>query len=162
MRSIAAAADSETKKPAADGDDAEMKDAPAGAAETETTTVPLKAADDGEAAAPVTPAADKSKARRKSSGGTDTKKKLNRKGSKANLITHTDAKPGEYYFHQLKGHSPWPVVICDEEMLPEALLRTRPVSAARPDGTYREDHADGGKNVNGRKFPVMYLQTNEL
>ena len=39
---------------------------------------------------------------------------------------------------------------------------TRPVTAARPDGTYREDFADGGKRAGDRTYPVMYLYTNEL
>lgn len=77
-------------------------------------------------------------------------------------ITHLDCKPGDYYFVKAKGYTKWPGVICDEEMLPHALLKSRPVTAMRPDGTYREDVADGGKRVVDRTYPVMYLQTNEL
>ncbi|KAG5929909.1 hypothetical protein E4U42_003970 [Claviceps africana] len=47
-------------------------------------------------------------------------------------------------------------------MLPHALVTSRPVSAARPDGTYGEAFVDGGKRVNDRTFPVMYLHTNEF
>ncbi|KAK8126233.1 uncharacterized protein PG998_001992 [Apiospora kogelbergensis] len=42
------------------------------------------------------------------------------------------------------------------------MLSTRPVTAARPDGTYREDFADGGKRAGDRTYPVMYLHTNEF
>ncbi|KAI1649799.1 uncharacterized protein F4817DRAFT_15671 [Daldinia loculata] len=103
---------------------------------------------------------DKSKARRKSAG--DAKgKKLNKKASRAKIL-HVDAKPGEQYFAKLKGFPPWPVIIAEEDMLPQSMLSTRPVTAARPDGTYREDFADGGKRVADRTFPVMYLHTNEF
>lgn len=73
-----------------------------------------------------------------------------------------DAKPGDYYWARLKGYPPWPSIICDEEMLPEILLGTRPVTAMRPDGSYREDYQDDGKNVRDRTYPIMYLHTNEL
>ncbi|KAI0842059.1 hypothetical protein F5Y06DRAFT_167017 [Hypoxylon sp. FL0890] len=103
---------------------------------------------------------DKSKARRKSAGTAQTKK-LNKKQSKAKIL-HVDAKPGEHYFAKLKGFPPWPVIIADESMLPASMLNSRPVTAARPDGTYREDFADGGKRIADRTFPVMYLHTNEF
>ncbi|KAI1118784.1 hypothetical protein F5Y14DRAFT_397633 [Nemania sp. NC0429] len=75
---------------------------------------------------------------------------------------HLDAKPGEHYFAKLKGFPPWPVVICEEDMLPTNMLVSRPVTAARADGTYREDFADGGRRAGDRTFPVMYLHTNEF
>lgn len=100
--------------------------------------------------------------RRKSSGVPEhQKKKLNKKASKAKM-THTDAKPGDYFMIRLKGYPLWPGIVCDETMLPNTLLKNRPVTAARPDGTYREDYADGGAKVKDRTFPVMYLHTNEL
>ena len=106
--------------------------------------------------------ASKSKAKRKSIGAGESKgKKLNKKQSKQRVL-HLDAKPGEHYFVKLKGHPQWPVIICDEDMLPASLLKTRPVTAKRADGSYREDFADGGKKVADRTFPVMYLETNEL
>lgn len=110
-----------------------------------------------------TPAStSKSKARRKISAVPEHKnKKLNKKASKAKMA-HTDAKPGEYYFIKLKGYPLWPGIICDEEILPANLKNNRPVTAARGDGTYREDYEDGGKKVLERTFPVMYLYTNEL
>lgn len=66
------------------------------------------------------------------------------------------------YLVSMKGYPPWPVIICDEQMLPETLLSKRPVSAKRMDGTYREDFADGGKTAKDRRFPIMFLGTNEL
>lgn len=73
-----------------------------------------------------------------------------------------DAKPGDYFWARLKGYPPWPAIICDEDMLPESLLGTRPVTAMRPDGTYRTDYEDAGKNARDRTYAVMYLGTNEL
>lgn len=107
------------------------------------------------------PATSKSQPRRKSTGAVDKGKKLNRKASKVKIL-HLDAKPGEHYFAKLKGFPLWPVVICEEDMLPHTMLNTRPVTAARPDGTYRDDFADGGRRAGDRTFPVMYLHTNEL
>lgn len=110
---------------------------------------------------PATPSKS-SKSRRKSTGPSDkSAKKLNRKASKAKLL-HLDAKPGDMYFVKLKGYPVWPGIVCDEDMLPQALLKTRPVSTKRPDGTYREDFADGGKRAHERTFPMMYLYTYEL
>ena len=148
----------ETEK--AEASSAEKKD--------EETDIEMKdAATEGGDATPATDAkeeaaADKIKAaRRKSTGATEKGKKLNRKQSKAR-ITNLNAQPGDHYLVKLKGFPPWPAVICDEVMLPQLLLTTRPVTAKRADGTYREDFADGGKRVNDRTFPVMYLYTNEL
>jgi hypothetical protein len=113
-------------------------------------------------AAAETPAAAKGKGgRRKSTAGESKGKTLSKKGSKARL-THIDAQPGDHFLVKLKGFPAWPAIICDEDMLPQALINTRPVSAARPDGSYSEAYADGGKRVNDRSFPVMYLYTNEL
>ena len=115
-----------------------------------------------EGAAVATPGSSKPKgtpkAHRKSIGGG---KKLNRKASKAK-IRHTDAKPGDHFLLKLKGHPEWPVIIADEEMLSTPMINTRPVGAARVDGTYRDDFADGGKKAGDRSFAVMFLHTNEL
>ena len=110
-----------------------------------------------------TPAsAGKSKGRRKSGVIPEHRnKKLNKKASKAKM-THVDAKPGDYFLIRLKGFPLWPGIVCDETMLPISLLKSRPVTAARPDGTYRVDYEDGGPKVKDRTFPVMYLFTNEL
>jgi PWWP domain len=106
-----------------------------------------------------TPASSKKNQRKKSSGGTPAKK-LSRKKSVPDM--HTDVQPGEHWYARMKGYPPWPAVICDEAMLPVSLLERRPVSAMRPDGTWREDFDNGGKNLRDRRYPVMFLGTNEL
>ncbi len=151
----------EAEQPAVDTEAAE---APAPAPATADTE--MKEADETVAAKPETngtPADKKpSSSRRKSSGITEHKgKKLNKKKSMPK-ITHTDAKPGEYYFARLKSYPPWPSIICDEEMLPDILLSTRPVTTKKTDGSYNEAYADGGKKEHERTFPVMFLHTNEL
>ncbi len=88
-------------------------------------------------------------------------KKLSKKASRPRIL-RLDVKPGNHFFVKLKGYPQWPAVICDEEMLPETLIKNRPVTAARPDGTYRADYADGGRRAGDRTYPVMYLFTNEL
>lgn len=100
--------------------------------------------------------------KRKSTGGVPEHKgkKLNKKKSMPNL--RLDCKPGEYYWARLKGYPPWPSIICDEEMLPETLLGSRPVSTNRADGSLRDDFKEGGKNAKERTFPIMFLSTNEL
>lgn len=75
---------------------------------------------------------------------------------------HLDVEPGQFWFVQMKGYPPWPAVICDDEMLPASLLSSRPVSAKNADGRYRADFEEGGKNVRDRRYPVMFLGTNEL
>lgn len=120
-------------------------------------------------AVPVTPTpvsakkASNGSSKRKSSGVPEHKtKKLNKKRSKP-AITHLDAQPGEYYLARMKGHPPWPSVICDEEMLPQSLIDTRPVTTKLPDGTFKKpEYAEGGKRAHERTFPIMFLQTNEF
>ena len=125
-------------------------------------TAEAGASADGDAAAPTSTTPAKTIARRKSTGPAGGKgKTLSKKASKARIL-HLDAKPGEHYFIKLKGYPPWPGIICDEEMLPLSLIKSRPVTACRVDGTYRDDYADGGKRAADRTFPVMYLSTNEL
>ncbi|KAF2435864.1 hypothetical protein EJ08DRAFT_692439 [Tothia fuscella] len=104
----------------------------------------------------------KKKEKRKSTGGVPEhkNKKMNRKKSMANL--HLDVEPGQYWYVTMKGYQAWPAIICDEQMLPESLLRMRPVSAKRVDGSYRPDFEEGGKNVRDRRYPVMFLGTNEF
>lgn len=101
--------------------------------------------------------------KRKSSAGVAEHKgkKLNKKKSVAKL-TNIDAQPGEYYIARLKSYPPWPSIICDEEMLPDVLLNSRPVTTKKADGSYNEAYADGGKKVTERTFPIMFLYTNEL
>lgn len=101
--------------------------------------------------------------RRKSGAGiSEHKKKTPSKKKKASVELHLDVQPGQTWFVAMKGYPPWPVVVCDEEMLPETLLSKRPVSAQRIDGTYREDFREGGKNAKDRRYPIMFLGTNEL
>ena len=129
----------------------------------------MKEPDEGNNAQPEpngTPAEKKSSSsaskRKTTSGVPEHKgKKLNKKKS-ISKITHLDAKPGEYYFARLKSYPPWPSIICDEDMLPEILLNTRPITTKKADGTYNEAYADGGKKEADRTFPVMFLHTNEL
>lgn len=131
------------------------------ATESETKDVADTVAEIAEATA--TPSsANKSKARRKSSGVPEHKgRKLNKKESKAKM-SNIHAQPGEYYFIKLKGYPKWPGIVASEDMLPDAILKSRPVTAAKPDGSYREDFAEGGKNALDRTFPVMFFETNEL
>ncbi|RHZ72627.1 hypothetical protein CDV55_107711 [Aspergillus turcosus] len=145
----------ESKAPVEAGDAKEPEATAAAPAEPEATAAPE--------AQEAPPSSKKSGgSRRKSTSGVpEHKSKLNRKKSQAR-ITNLHAKPGEYYLARLRSFPPWPSIICDEEILPQTLLSTRPVSAMRADGTYREDYADGGKRAHERTFPVMFLETNEF
>lgn len=162
--STAEKAEPEAAETAAPRDqDTEMKEAAASAPSTDANAPEPEAAVPATTeTAPVTPATgDKNKARRKSGAASEPKgKKLNKKASKRTF--HVDAKPGEHYLVKVKGWPAWPAIVCDESMLPQSLLKSRPVTAVRVDGTYREDYADGGKRMTDRTFPVMYLKTNEL
>lgn len=141
----------------ADGDDAELK----GEEQSEDgAPVADESAELADATASTPASASKLKGRRKSNVP-EHKKKLNKKQSKAKL-THTDAKPGDYFYVRLKGYPLWPAIVCDEDMLPSTLIKSRPVTAMRADGTYRSDYEDGGSKAKDRTFPVMYLFTNEL
>ena len=83
-------------------------------------------------------------------------KKLNKKKSKPSL--NMNAQPGEYYMARMKGHPPWPSIICDEHMLPQSLLTSRPVTAQLPDGSFKKsEYADGGKRAHERTYPIMFL-----
>lgn len=53
-------------------------------------------------------------------------------------------------------------MICDEAMLPDYMLRERPISAARPDGAFRDEFKEGDKNFEERTFPILYLGTANL
>ncbi|KAI5277011.1 hypothetical protein E4T47_00226 [Aureobasidium subglaciale] len=132
--------------------------APDGEGKTEVATLPSDVADAADAA---TPSGNKNGKRKSTSGVPEHKsKKLNKKKSLAQL--NLDIKAGDYYWARLKGYPPWPSVVCDEDMLPEILLGSRPVSAKRADGSYREDFEDEGKNARDRTYPVMFLGTNEF
>ncbi|KAF2830996.1 hypothetical protein CC86DRAFT_442879 [Ophiobolus disseminans] len=110
-----------------------------------------------------TPATKKLNGKRKSGAGVpEHKKKTPAKGKKKAPELRLNVSPGEMYMVAMRGYQPWPIIICDEEMLPESLLSKRPVSAKRIDGTYREDFLEGGKNAKDRRYPVMFLGTNEF
>ncbi|THW48895.1 hypothetical protein D6D21_02704 [Aureobasidium pullulans] len=129
--------------------------APDGEGKTEAAVLPSEAAD------VATPSTSKNGKRKSTSGVPEHKaKKLNKKKSQVQL--NLGIKAGDYYWARLKGYPPWPSIVCDEDMLPEILLGTRPVSAQRADGSYREDYADDGKNARDRTYPVMFLGTNEF
>ncbi|OAG39467.1 hypothetical protein AYO21_06295 [Fonsecaea monophora] len=137
-----------------------------GATAAEERDTETKETDDAEAAQPetngATPADKKSSSRRKSSTVAEHKgKKLNKKKSMSK-ITHLDAQPGDYYLARLKGYPPWPSIIADEDMLPDIMINTRPVTTKKADGTYNEAYADGGKKMSERTFPIMFLGTNEF
>lgn len=125
-----------------------------------TEEKPVETAEEESGAVPAADSTPVNKNRRKSAVAS-TGKKLNKKASRAKIL-HLDAQPGDHFFARLKGFPPWPVIVCDEEMLPQNMINSRPVTAVRPDGTYRDDYADGGKKAADRTYPVMYLQTNEL
>ncbi|TVY17945.1 PWWP domain-containing protein 3 [Lachnellula arida] len=147
-------------KPSIMSQDTEMKDA---VLDNKAASAPVSAASESAEVAVATPASSsKTKPPRRKSGVPEHKgKKLNRKASRVKM-THTDAKPGDYFFVRLKGFPLWPAIVCDETMLPEPLLKSRPVTAARADGTYREDYEDGGPKEKDRTFAMMYLHTNEF
>lgn len=130
----------------------------AGTAEGAVSGATVVAPDGDEAVA----SAKKGNNKRRSSTGIPEHKgkKLNKK--KSTVTLHLNAQPGDYYWARMKGYPPWPAIICDEEMLPESLLQNRPVTAMRPDGSYRSDFLEDGKNARDRTYPVMYLATNEL
>ncbi|MCJ1306526.1 hypothetical protein MMC25_000169 [Agyrium rufum] len=135
-----------------ENEDTVMEDVPEAGESAQNATTPVsKKAINGSASS-----------KKKSSGVPEHKsKKLNRKKSKPAL--RLDVKPGELYLARMKGHPPWPSIICDEDMLPQTLLSSRPVTTAMPDGSYRRpEYADGGKRVYERTYPIMFLRTNEF
>jgi hypothetical protein len=73
-----------------------------------------------------------------------------------------DASPGEMYMATWPRNKLWPVIICDEEMLPELLLSKRPVSAKCTGDKHHEDVLEGGKYAKNLWYPILFLGTNEL
>ncbi|KAI8940287.1 hypothetical protein NX059_003988 [Plenodomus lindquistii] len=101
--------------------------------------------------------------KRKSGAGVpEHKKKTPAKGKKSAPKLRLDVSAGDMFMVAMRGYQPWPVIVCDESMLPESLLSKRPVSAKRIDGTYRDDFLEGGKNAKDRRYPIMFLGTNEF
>ena len=144
-----------TIEPERAADDVQMKDA---VGNDEDAVAPSSSST---AAANGTPASTKkmsnNSSKKKSSVIPEHKsKKLNRKKSKP--VLRLEAKPGELFLARMKGHQPWPSIICDEEMLPHILLSSRPITTAQPDGTFKKpEYADGGKRAYERTFPIMFL-----
>ena len=145
---------------ASESGDQQMKDAPDSTAEIDQE--PMASASNETPSANGAPGANKrasignSSKKKTSAVPEHNRKKLNRKKSRP--LTHLDAQAGEYYFARMKGHPPWPSIICDEEMLPNSLLETRPVTARLPDGSFKKpEYEDGGKRSHERTFPVMFL-----
>ncbi|KAF2498346.1 hypothetical protein BU16DRAFT_558408 [Lophium mytilinum] len=170
---VAAEGDDVTKsaEPAAAGDKpTPVPTAPTTSEELTATAANIENTDDNGSEAPTaaatngTPASvKKGGPRRKSGAGVpehSKKKALSRK--KSTVTLRLDVEPGQYWFVAMRGFPPWPVIVCDEEMLPESLLSKRPVSAKRLDGTYREDFQVGAKNAKDRRYPIMFMGTNEF
>ena len=143
-----------------------LDDTPAGTEDTEMQEVGKSADAGGSGSSPAAAANGTPASSKKASNGSSKKrssiipehksKKLNKKKSRP--MTHLDAKPGEYYLGRMRGHPPWPSIICDEEMLPAVLLGNRPVTTKQADGTYKKpEYADGGKRAYERTFPIMFL-----
>ncbi|CAO2656959.1 Nn.00g057620.m01.CDS01 [Neocucurbitaria sp. VM-36] len=112
-----------------------------------------------------TPAGKKAVNGRRKSGASvseQNKKKTPAKGKKKAPELRLNVSAGDMFMVAMRGYQPWPVIVCDEEMLPESLLSKRPVSAKRIDGTYRDDFLEGGKNAKDRRYPIMFLGTNEF
>jgi PWWP domain len=144
--------------------DTEMTDAPnPDDSEKKSEIEPEVNAGKAKGAAPRTNGAPGSnrKVKRKSVGVPEHKTKLNKKKSMPVMVDR-DCQPGEYYFARMKGFPKWPCIISDDEMLPPQMVRTRPITAKRLDGTYREEYAPGGSKAHDRSFPIMFLQSNEL
>ena len=157
-----------TSTPAPTTENVETKDA-AGtdAPATAVAEIAPQTVKDSTTKTPATPTTAKkmngsTSSKKKTAGVPEHKsKKLNKKKSKVEL--RLDCQPGELYLARMKGHAPWPSIICDEEMLPESLLSSRPVTTALADGTFkRADYAPGGKRESERTYPIMFLYTNEF
>jgi len=159
----------ETNTTATNGDTAASKETGKGegaaeaAADGDIAEEPAQSAS-AEPTAASTPAAGGKDKKRKSTGGVPEHKGKKAQGKRKSMPANLnlDAKPGQFFWARLKGYPPWPSVICDESMLPEVLLASRPVSTSRPDGTIREDFLEGGKNAKDRTYPIMFLSTNEF
>ena len=81
------------------------------------------------------------------------------------LLKHaqTDAEAGEYWLAKKDGREPWPVVICDEEMIEKFFAdKPRPKNARRADGTWRKEFRPRGDLTGQKCFPAMYLGTMRL
>lgn len=141
--------------PVSTGEDDEMKDADESRDTSAIEPTTTRAAASGTPAS--TRVTTNGSTKKKSSAVPEHRsKKLNKKKSKPTL--RLDAEPGQLYLARLKGHPAWPSMICDEEMLPASLLKSRPITTAQPDGSFKKpDYAEGGKRAAERTFPIMFL-----
>ena len=90
-------------------------------------------------------------------------------GSKESLLhdlgqhAKTNAEPGELWLSAKENEDPWPVVICDEELLQTLLEgQARPGNARREDGSWYKGYGPGGGLAEQRCFPTMRLETAKL
>ena len=76
-----------------------------------------------------TPASSKkatANGRRKSGAGIPEHKKKTPSKKKAAIEIRLNVQPGDMFFVAMRGFPPWPVIVTDEEMLPEVLLQKTP------------------------------------
>ena len=73
------------------------------------------------------------------------------------------AQPGHIWLSAKQGQAPWPVVICDEQML-QILWKgvQRPENARMADGRWPKEYRPGGKLEGRVAFPTMRLGTMKL
>ena len=75
----------------------------------------------------------------------------------------SDAEAGEYWLALKDGREPWPIVICNEEMIEKFFSdNPRPANARRADGTWRKKFRPRGDLTGQKCFPAMYLGTWKL
>lgn len=75
----------------------------------------------------------------------------------------TNAEPGELWLSDKENEDPWPVVICDEEMLRTLLAgKFRPVNARQEDGSWYRGYGPGGGLAEQRCFPTLRMGTAKL
>lgn len=154
------ATEATTEKPSADENDSADAQADTAAVIDGTETSPV--GDTPATNGTPTPKKVPNGKRKSGAGVPEHKKKTPSKSKKAAPKLRLDVSAGDMFMVTMRGYQPWPVIVCDEDMLPESLLSKRPVSAKRIDGTYREDFLEGGKNAKDRRYPVMFLGTNEF
>lgn len=80
-----------------------------------------------------------------------------------NITTNTVPEAGEYWLATNHGEDPWPVVICDENMVRSHFsTKDRPKGARQQDGTWGGEFETDGKLFGQRYFPAMKLGTMKL
>lgn len=67
------------------------------------------------------------------------------------------AEAGELWLSAKKDQDPWPVVICDEEMLQALAKGKRPTNARQNNGNWSKEFCISGDLVWQRCFPTMRL-----